>query len=66
MLKIKGTIKGVRLAMTQNGIGRQVVIDFADDAVLDELQEVMRCKARLNIIIEPEQLAFGGRAEDIQ
>jgi hypothetical protein len=59
MLKIQGSIKGVKVAVSQTGMSRQVTFDIAGDSVLDELQEIMKQRSRLNITIEKQQLNLG-------
>lgn len=59
MLKVQGTIKAMKVAVSQNGMSRQLTLEISGDSVLDELQEIMRSKARLNITLENQQLEIG-------
>lgn len=62
MLKIQGKIRAIKTAVNGNGgIGRQMTIDFAGDAVLDEIAEIMREGSILNVTIEPQQLKIGDK-----
>lgn len=63
MLKLQGTIKAMKVSVGQNGISRQVTFDIGGDSVLDELQEIMRNKTRLNIGLESQQLEIGAVAK---
>lgn len=59
MLMIQGSIKGVKVSVSVNGMSRQVTFDISGDSVLDEIQEIMKQRARLNITIEKQQLNLG-------
>ena len=63
MLKIQGRILGVKVSVpAQGGIRRTVSLEFGGDAVLDEIQELMRRGENLNISFEPQQLKLGAPA----
>ena len=59
MLKLQGTIKSMKVSASQNGMSRQVTLEIGSDAILDELQEIMRSKAMLNISLQKQQLEIG-------
>ena len=59
MLTMQGTIKAVKVTVSQQGMSRQVTFDIGGDSILDELQEIMRAKSRLNITLATQQLEIG-------
>jgi hypothetical protein len=59
MLRMQGTIKSVKVTVSQSGMSRQVTLEIGGDSILDEIQEIMRNKTRLNIALESQQLEIG-------
>jgi hypothetical protein len=59
MLRLQGTIKAVKVTVSQNGMSREVTFKIGGDSVLDDLQEIMRSKQTLNISLETQQLEIG-------
>lgn len=59
MLKMQGTIKAVKVTVGTNGMSREVTFKIGGDSVLDDLQEIMRSKATLDISLEKQQLEIG-------
>jgi hypothetical protein len=59
MLRMQGTIKSVKVTVNQSGMSRQVTLEIGGDSILDEIQEIMRNKTRLNIALESQQLEIG-------
>jgi hypothetical protein len=59
MLRMQGTIKAVKVAVSANGMSREVTFKIGGDSILDELQEIMRSKSVLNISLDKQQLEMG-------
>jgi len=64
-MKIQGVIRSIKLAVSQTGMSRQVTLDIEGDSIFDELQEIARRKARLDIELNPQQLELGDVPEPI-
>lgn len=55
MLKIQGKLVSFKAASGTNGVTRQLVIEFANDAVMDELAELIGSDEKLDITFVPQQ-----------
>lgn len=58
MIRIQGKVRSVKATANQTSVTRQLVIEFAENHVIDEITEMIRANEMLDITLTAKQTAL--------